>query len=70
MSYAGTRVQPVPTRLLLRRCYVATAEVTPGALSAIAALDADFQLPADAPEAERRLRFAQWLADPQPLAGA
>ena len=66
VSYAGTRVQPVPTRMLLRGDVTSPQqEVTPGALSAIAALDADFQLPADAPEAERRLRFAQWLADPR-----
>ncbi len=65
-SYAGKRVQPAPTRRL-RRGDVTTPEeiVTPAALSAIADLDHEFGLPADAPEAQRRLKFANWLADPR-----
>jgi hypothetical protein len=39
--------------------------VTPAALSAVADLDPEFGLPADAPEAERRLKFAEWLVDPR-----
>ena len=66
MSYAGTRVQPKPTHNLKRGDVRSPAEVvTPGALSAITALDSDFGLPADAPEAQRRLKFAHWLADPR-----
>ncbi|MCA9168503.1 MAG: PSD1 domain-containing protein [Planctomycetales bacterium] len=66
VSYVGTRVQPEPTRLFLRGDVKSPQQVvTPGALSAITGLAADFQLPADAPESERRLKFAQWLADPR-----
>ena len=36
--------------------------VTAGALSAVAALPADFGLPADAPEGQRRVKLADWLA--------
>ena len=65
-SYAGTRVQPEPTRRLLRGDVTKPAEiVTPGALSAVAGLESEFALAADAPEAQRRLKFAGWLADPR-----
>jgi len=64
VTYAGTRVQPTPTRLLKRGDVRSPQqEVTPGALSAVADLDPDFGLAADAPEAQRRLKFAAWLAD-------
>ena len=64
VSYAGVRVQPVPTRRLKRGDVNLPDEVvTPGALSAVVDLDPDFGLPADAPEAQRRLKFAAWLAD-------
>ncbi|MBC7966741.1 MAG: DUF1553 domain-containing protein, partial [Fuerstia sp.] len=64
VSYAGVRVQPAPTRRLKRGdVNLPDEEVTPGALSAVADLDPDFGLPADAPEAQRRLKFAAWLAD-------
>ena len=66
VSYAGTRVQPKPTHNLKRGDIKSPAEiVNPGALSAIAELDPDFGLAADAPEAQRRLKFAEWLADPR-----
>jgi hypothetical protein len=66
VSYAGTRVQPAPTHRLRRGDVTAPEEVvTPGALSAIADVEPDLGLPADAPEAERRRRFAAWLADPR-----
>ena len=66
VSYVGTRVQPAPTRRLKRGEVISPAEVvTPGALSAIADLNPDFGLAADAPEAQRRLKFADWLADPR-----
>ena len=66
VSYAGTRVQPAPTRRLKRGEVTSPDEVvTPGALSAIVDLNPDFGLAADAPEAQRRLKFADWLADPR-----
>ena len=64
VSYVGTRVQPGPTRRLVRGEVGSPDEVvTPGALAAVAALDPDFGLAADAPEGQRRLKFAEWLAD-------
>jgi hypothetical protein len=39
--------------------------VSPGALSALKSLNAEFGLTPDAPEAERRLKFADWLANPK-----
>lgn len=66
VSYAGTRVQPPPTRRLIRGEVTSPDEVvTPGALVAITDLNPDFDLPADAPEAVRRQKFADWLADPR-----
>ena len=66
VSYAGTRVQPGPTHNL-RRGDVRTPRevVTSGGLSAIIGVDSEFGLAADAPEAQRRLKFANWLADPR-----
>ncbi len=64
VSYAGTRVQPEPTKRLKRGDVTSPAEVvSPGALAAIPNLDADFGLAPDAPEAERRLKLAAWIAD-------
>lgn len=64
ISYVGTRVQPPPTRRLKRGDVNLPDEtVTPGALSAVTELNPDFGLPPDAPEAQRRLKFADWLAD-------
>ena len=64
VSYAGTRVQPAPTRLLRRGDVKSPADVvTPAGLSAIVDLEPEFGLAADAPESQRRLKFAEWLAD-------
>jgi mono/diheme cytochrome c family protein len=64
VSYAGTRVQPAPTKCLKRGDVKSPADVvTPGALSAIVDLEPEFGLEADAPEAQRRLKFAEWLTD-------
>jgi len=64
--YAGTRVQPPPTRRLIRGEVNSPDEtVTPGTLSAISSLNPDFGLSPDAPEAERRTKFAEWLSDPR-----
>ena len=66
VSYAGTRVQPSPTKLLRRGDVKLPEEVvTPAGLSAIVDLDPEFGLAAEAPEGERRLRFAEWLSDPR-----
>jgi hypothetical protein len=63
-TYAGVRVQPEPTRFLPRGDVNAPQQVVaPGALSAMLELESDFGLPADAPEAKRRLKFAEWVAD-------
>ncbi len=64
VTYAGFRVQPPPTHLLRRGDVKSPGDiVTPGALSAIAGVNADFGLAADAPQAQRLLKFADWLAD-------
>ena len=66
VSYAGTRVQPTPTHTLRRGDVRAPREVvTAGGLSAITEVDPEFNLTQDAPEAQRRLKFANWLADPR-----
>ncbi len=66
VSYAGTRVQPAPTHNLKRGDVKEPGEVvTPGGLSAITEVDPELGLAADAPEAQRRLKFADWLADPR-----
>ena len=63
-SYAGVRIQPEPTKRLKRGDVTTPDEVvTPGALAAISDLESDFGLAADAPEAQRRLMFAEWLCD-------
>ena len=66
VSYVGTRVEPKPTQRL-RRGDVKAPEmiVPPGTLSALKSLTADFGLAPDAPEAQRRLKFADWLSDPR-----
>jgi mono/diheme cytochrome c family protein len=64
VSYIGQRKQPEPTHRLKRGDVRTPLEiVTPGALSAVATLDSDFGLSADAPEAQRRIGFAQWVTD-------
>jgi hypothetical protein len=66
VSYVGARAQPEPTKQLRRgNVTMPLKVVTPGGLSAIAELPADFNLAADAPEAERRVKFAQWVVDPR-----
>jgi Protein of unknown function (DUF1553) len=66
VSYTGTRVQPAPTKPLRRGDVKSPADVVaPGGLAAIVDLDPEFGLAADAPEAQRRLKFAEWVADPR-----
>ena len=63
MVYAGRFEQPAPTHKLYRGDATQPREqVTPGAVTA---LGPPLQLPADAPERERRLAFARWLGDPR-----
>jgi len=65
VSYVGARVQPAPARFLKRGDVKSPGDVVrPGALSVLLGANADFGLAADAPEGERRRRFADWLADP------
>jgi mono/diheme cytochrome c family protein len=65
MAYVGTFRQPGPTHRLYRGEPDAKRErVGPGGISALASLD----LPLDAPEQDRRLAFANWVAaDDNPL---
>ncbi len=65
-AYAGRREQPAPTRILRRGDVKSPGDaVNPSGLSALAALPGDLGLSPDAPEAERRRRFADWLAHPR-----
>jgi len=65
-AYAGRRTQPPPTQLFQRgNVRSPDGVVAPGALSALAEPDHEFGLAPDAPEADRRIRFAEWLAHPR-----
>ncbi len=66
LAYAGVRQQPEPTKVLLRGDVRKAGDiVAPGALSLFAAVPGELGLAPDAPESERRRRFADWLADPR-----
>lgn len=66
VSYVGTRVEPKPTQRLRRGDVKAPEEIVPpGTLSALKSMTSDFGLAPDAPEAQRRLKFADWLSDPR-----
>jgi hypothetical protein len=65
VSYVGVRIEPAPTALLLRGSVTSPGAImTPAGLSAITAVDADLGLIPEAPEAERRRRFAAWISAP------
>ncbi|MFM8880564.1 MAG: DUF1553 domain-containing protein, partial [Verrucomicrobiota bacterium] len=65
-AYAGRREQPAPTRVLRRGDVKSPGDpVSPSGLSSVGPLAGDLGLAPDAPEAERRRRFADWLADPR-----
>lgn len=65
LVYSGVRVQPEPTVVFLRgEIDKPGPAVTPGGLSSVRAPAAEIGLSNDAPEAERRLHFANWVADP------
>ncbi len=62
-SYTGVRRQPPPTRLLDRGDVTKPRQVvSPGAMSVIGQPTPDFKLKPDAPEAQRRLALARWIA--------
>jgi hypothetical protein len=64
MAYVGTRIEPLPTRRFNRGDVTSPEEVvTPGALAVVHDVNADFGLASEAPEAQRRLKFADWLTD-------
>ena len=64
VGYIGFRHQPGATHVLLRGDIKAQGpRVTPRGLSSLADLSGDLGLPADAPEAQRRRRFARWVTD-------
>ncbi|HKX60259.1 MAG TPA: DUF1553 domain-containing protein [Verrucomicrobiae bacterium] len=65
VSYAGTRIQPEPTKFL-RRGDVRSPEnvITAAGLSAVREVEAEFGLGPEAPEAQRRIKFAEWLCAP------
>jgi hypothetical protein len=66
VSYVGVREQPVPTRVLKRGDVKSPLdEVRPGGLSAVTTYPSDLGLAPDAPEAQRRVRFAEWVIDPR-----
>ena len=62
--YAVTPRPPGPAYLLIRGNSASKGEsVEPDGIAAIRGLSADFQLPGDAPDANRRRRLAAWIAD-------
>ncbi|QDU30436.1 Planctomycete cytochrome C [Anatilimnocola aggregata] len=61
--YAGVRRQPEPTVLLIRGDLTKPGPLIPsGVLSGVRTVAGFWQLPADAPEAQRRLKLAEWIA--------
>jgi hypothetical protein len=70
LTYAANSGQAAPTFVLVRGDVDKKKErVSAGALSAVAAHPSDFGLSPDAPEGERRLKLAEWIASAEnPLA--
>lgn len=68
-TYSGVRRQPEPTVVFLRGDIKNPGErVTAAGLTSVRGLPAELALSSDAPEAERRRRFAEWVAsDDNPL---
>jgi hypothetical protein len=64
--YAVTSTAPGPTYVLLRGEPESRGEVVlAGGLSAVRTLPADLRVPADQPEAARRVALADWIAHPR-----
>jgi hypothetical protein len=66
MAYAVNSKQPEPTAILLRGDVEKRGAVqAPGGLSAVSSLRPDLDLSPDAPEGDRRHRFAEWVTSPR-----
>jgi cytochrome c553 len=66
LTYGAIASQPEPTRILLRGDVQTEGDtVTAGGIAALKTCQPDFGLPADAPEALRRLKLADWITDPR-----
>ncbi|MEX2558947.1 MAG: DUF1553 domain-containing protein, partial [Pirellulales bacterium] len=64
-AHAVTPRQPELFRVLARGDYRQPGPVvSPGGIKALAGLSADFEQPPDAPEAQRRVRLAHWITNP------
>ncbi len=64
-TYAVVPREPDVTHLLLRGNTTSPADIVePDGIAAVTGPPADFDLPPDAPEAERRRRLAAWITDP------
>ena len=65
VTYAATSQTPAPTFVLLRGDVQSHGElVSAGGIAALKSVPADFGLAPDAPEGDRRLRLAAWIANP------
>ncbi|MEP6755491.1 MAG: DUF1549 domain-containing protein [Chthonomonadales bacterium] len=65
MVYAAVPVNPPPTHILNRGEFDQEREVvSAGGIEAIKTLNADFQIPATAPDRDRRLKLAEWITHP------
>jgi mono/diheme cytochrome c family protein len=65
LAYASMPGKPEPTHVLARGDVEKLGEpVSAGALAAIHTPSGEFGLPLDASDAERRVKLAEWLADP------
>ncbi|HEY2156038.1 MAG TPA: DUF1553 domain-containing protein, partial [Isosphaeraceae bacterium] len=63
-AFVATPRETSPTRLQIRGNPAQPGEVArPGAVAAVTGPEADFGLPPDAPEGERRKRLAVWITD-------
>ena len=63
--YAAAPTQPAPTALLKRGDVLSPAQlVSAGGLSCVVGPASNWDLSPDAPEAQRRLHLANWIADP------
>ena len=65
-SVCDQAAEPEPTHLFARGNPAQPKEIiAPGGIGAITALPAAFNLAAEAPENDRRLRLAEWITDPR-----
>lgn len=63
-AYAVVPAEPPATHVLKRGNPAQAAElVSPGGVASLVGLPADFGLPADAPDASRRKKLAEWITD-------